>query len=138
MRALETALYGLLAGNTALTTSLGATAVYNGAVPPGTARPYVMFFNAGGGRENVYKDSMMENQVYLVKGVADAISVAAAIDALLDTALHHKEGSLSVTDKTTLWIARENEAHMVEAAANGDRIFHVGAYYRFRLDVNNS
>lgn len=135
MQALETALYGLLSGNSGLTTTLGATAIYNGAVPPGTARPYVVFFHAGGGRENTFMDSVLENQVYLVKGVADAVSVAAAIDAKLDTALHRCEGSLSVTGRTTLWIGRENEVHMVEAAANGDRIFHVGAYYRFRLDI---
>lgn len=130
MQALETALYSLL------DTAMGSTAVYNSVVPPGTARPYVVFFHAGGGRENVYKDSILENQVYMVKGVADALSTAAAIDAALDTALHRQEGSLSVSEHTTLWIARENEAHVVEAAANGDRIFHVGAYYRFRLDTD--
>lgn len=138
MQALETALYSLLSTNTALTTALGGTAVYNSVVPPGTARPYIVFFHAGGGRENVFKDSLMENHVYMVKAVADALSTAAALDGTLDTLLHRNEGSLSVTDHTTLWIARENEAHVVEAAANGDRIFHVGAYYRFRLDVNET
>lgn len=135
MQALETALYGLLSTNAALTTALGGTAIYNSVVPPDVARPYIVFFNAGGGRENVFKDSQMENQVYMVKAVADALSTAAALDGTLDTLLHHNEGSLSVTDHTTLWIARENEAHIVEAAANGDRIFHVGAYYRFWLDT---
>ena len=54
----------------------------------------------------------MENQVYMVKAVADALT-AAALDGTLDTLLHRNEGSLSVTDHTTLWIARENEAHVV-------------------------
>jgi len=134
VKAVETALYGWLSTDSSLTAALGGTAVFNTVVPPGTARPYVVFFNAGGGYANIWHDSPHQNLVYMVKAVADALSAAATIDELLEDRLHHAEGSLSVTGYTTLWLARENESQLVEAAANGDRIYHCGAYYRLRIE----
>jgi len=133
MKAVETALYSLLSGNSALTTALGGSFVYNRVVPQGQARPYVVFFHAGGGPDNVYP-GRLQSDVYMVKAVADSLSQSATLDGLIDAALHHKESGLTVTGYTTLWCVRETEVQMAERADNGDVIWHYGAYYRIRID----
>jgi len=133
VKAVETGLYSLLTGTAALTTALGGSYIYTRVAPQGQARPYVIFFHAGGGPENVYP-GRLQADTYMVKAVADSLSQAATLDGLIDAALHHAEGSLTVTGYETLWLVRENEVQMVETADSGDLIWHYVAYYRVRID----
>ena len=74
------ALQSQLIGDTALISELGGdTAIYYGVAPQKKARPYVIFFNAGGGPENTYP-SDLTSEVYVVKAVADSLSGALAVD----------------------------------------------------------
>jgi len=133
VKAVETAIYNRLSTYTALTTALGGKYIYNHRADKGQARPYVIYFHAGGGPENTHPGGL-ESDSYLVKGVADSLSAAAELDEHIKAALHHQEASLTVTGYTTLWVARENEVQVVEEPKNGDPIFHYGAYYRIRID----
>mgnify|MGYP001427463526 CR=1 FL=1 len=133
MKAVETALYSRLSGYAVLTAALGGARIYNRYAPPGTARPYVVFFHAGGGPENTYPGGL-ESDTYMVKAVADSVSAAATIDEHIKAALHAQESNIAVTGYTTLWVRRTDEAQTVEVAANGDLIWHYGAYYRVRID----
>ena len=130
---LETGLYSMLTGDTAVTAAVGATRVYNTLAPQEGARPYVVFFNSGGGPENVYPGGL-ESLVYVVKAVADDIKTAATIDQKIRAALHGQEGTLSITGYTPLRITRTNEVQMPERLQDGRVVYHYGAFYRFRFD----
>jgi len=130
---LETGLYSLITGDTAVTAAVGATRVYNTLAPQEADRPYVIFFNSGGGPENIYPGDL-ESLVYVVKAVADDRFTAATIDQKLRAALHHKEGTLSVSGYTPLRILRTNSVQMPERMQDGRVVYHTGAYYRFRID----
>jgi hypothetical protein len=130
---LEEGLYSLLTSDTAVIDAIGGTRIYNTLAPQGTARPYVVFYNNGGGPENIYPGKLA-SITYLVKAVADDIATAGAIDRAAYDALHHGEGTLSVTGYTPLRVLRTNEVQMPERLQDGRIVFHYGAYYRFRLD----
>lgn len=121
-----------LIGDTALISELGGdTAIYYGVAPQGTARPYVIFFNAGGGPENLYP-SDLTSEVYVVKAVADSMSGALSVDDKCKSALHKQ--TLTVTGYTNIWTRRENEVSLTEVSDDGTIIRHEGAYYRIRVD----
>ena len=133
MRAIRSALFSQLTSDTALVSELsGETAVYYGLAPQGTARPYVIFFNAGGGPENTYPGGLT-SEVYVVKGVADTLSKALAVDERCKTALHAQ--TLSVTGYTNIWTRREDEVSLTEVSDEGAIIRHEGGYYRIRVDA---
>ena len=132
MKVVDVGLYNKLAGDATLVALLtDGTAIYQGQAPPGTDRPYVMFDWAGGGHENI-NPSELTNFVYAVKGVSDVLETAADIDARVKTVLHNQ--SITVAGYTNFWLARETEVRLIEAAPDGNPIFHYGANYRIRLD----
>ena len=132
MKVVDVGLYNALAGDSTLVALLSSgTPIYQAMAPPDTSRPYVIFFFAGGGTENV-NPSDLTNFVYAVKGVADDLETAADIDARIRTVLHKQ--TLSVSGYTNFYTAQENEVRLAEAAPNGNPIYHYGAYYRVRLD----
>lgn len=133
MLEVEQALYSLISGDTAVIDAVGATRIYNTLAPQETVRPYVVFYNNGGGPENIYPGKLT-SVTYLVKAVADDLDTAGTIDQKLHDALHHGEGSLSVSGYTSLRILRESEIRMPERLQDGRLVFHAGAYYRIRLD----
>ena len=125
-------LYSKLIGDTALISELGGdTAIYYGVAPQETARPYVVFFNAGGGPDNTYP-SDLTSEVYVVKVVADNLGGALTVDNACKTALHKQ--TLTVTGYTNIWTRRENELSLTEVSDDGTVIRHEGAYYRIRVD----
>lgn len=130
---LETALYGRLAGGTALTALLAGTAsIYNSLAPPGSAHDLIVFSHQGGGDENL-TPSRMRNVVYLVKGIStQGMPRAGQIDAAIDTLLHNQP--LSVGGWANFWLAREGDVRYSELADDGKRYFHSGGLYRVRLD----
>jgi len=122
-----------LTSDTALISELGGeTAIYYGVAPQGTPRPYVIFFNAGGGPENIYPGDLT-SEVYVVKAVADTMGGALSVDAACKNALHKQ--ALTVTGYTNIWTRRENELSLTEISDDGQRIRHEGAYYRIRVDA---
>lgn len=131
--ALETALYGRLAGGTALTSLLAGTAsIYNSLAPPGSAHDFVVFSHQGGGDENL-TPRRMRNVVYLVKAVSTAgMAKAGQIDAAADALLHNQE--LSVSGWANFWLAREGDVRYSELTEDGKRYFHSGGLYRVRTD----
>ena len=131
MNVLETGLYNKLVGDAALVAELGGSYVYNQHAPQAQARPYVIFFHAGGGHENL-TPSDLQNHVYMVKAVADTREQAGDVDALIITALHN--GALTVNGYTNFWMAREEEVQFAETARDGTMIYHRGGYYRIRID----
>ena len=125
-------LYSKLIGDTALISELGGdTAIYYGVAPQETARPYVVFFNAGGGPDNTCP-SDLTSEVYVVKAVADNLGGALTVDNACKTALHKQ--TLTVTGYTNIWTRRENELSLTEVSDDGTVIKHEGAYYRIRVD----
>jgi len=132
MRAVDAGLYSKLTGDTALVALLSAgTPVFQMEAPPNTDRPYVIFFSAGGGPDNI-TPSDLRSMVYGVKGIANTLTAAANIDARLDTLLHNQ--SITVSGYTNIWLAREIDVSTVEDAPDGNPIYQYGAYYRIRID----
>jgi hypothetical protein len=135
MNALETALYGALAGGTALTALLaGGTAapsVYNQQAPDGAAFDYVVFTLMAGGDENE-TPHRTKNLVYQVRAVSQASPAQAGlIDAQIDAVLHLKP--LTVSGWANIWCAREGDFALTETIDNVN-YYHAGGQYRIRLD----
>jgi hypothetical protein len=126
-------LYSALTSDTALIDELGGeTAVYYGVAPQGTARPYVIFFNAGGGPENTYPGDLTSER-YVIKGVSDTLGKALDVDARCRAAIHKQ--TLTVTGYTNIWTRREAEVSLTEVSDDGTVIRHEGGYYRIRVDA---
>lgn len=133
MNEIEAGLYTALSGDTALLSELGGdTAIYNRHAPQGVSRPYVVFFHAGGGKENI-TPSDLRNHVYMVKAVADESKKAGTINGLVLDALH--DATLTVSGFTNFYTAAEDEVQMTEVTREGDVIYHDGHYYRIRVDA---
>ena len=127
------AIYAELTGDTALISELGgATAVYYNFAPQGTARPFVVFFNAGGGPENIYPGDLRSER-YIIKAVADTLNKALDVDTAIENAIHKKE--LTVAGVTNIWTRRDGEMSMTEVGEEGALIHHEGGYYRIRVDA---
>jgi len=131
VQALETGLYTILSTNSALTTELGGTLIYNKQAPQDPGTKYVVFNWSGGGDENL-TPHRTRNVVYTVQAVASTQADAATVDRLIDAALH--EQTLTVSGWTNFWTAREDDINYVEQDAGGVPIYHVGAIYRIRID----
>ena len=129
--AMGTAIYNTLSTNSALTTELGGTLIYNGQAPQDPGDKFVVFNWAGGGDENL-TPHRTRNVVYTVQAVATTWNDAATVDRLIDAALH--EQTLTVSGWTNFWTAREDDINYIEQDAGGNPIFHVGAQYRIRID----
>lgn len=132
MNALETGLYTALSGNAALITELAnGTAIYNQLAPQDETLPYIVFFWAGGGVENI-NPSDLHNVLYVVKAVDDESKKAGTLQGLIKTALH--DVALTVSGFTNFYTAAESEVNLVEMGREGKPIFHRGHYYRIRVD----
>jgi hypothetical protein len=128
----EVGLYDKLAAASGLTDLLSAaTAIYPDTAPQGTAKPYVVYSYAGGGLENI-NPSELHNTVFIVKGIADSVSVASNVAAQIKTALHLQ--ALTVSGYTNFITLCENEVQLMETSREGALIWHRGWYVRIRLD----
>jgi len=132
MNVIEAGLYSKLAADTALIAELsGETAIYNRHAPQGVSRPYVVFFHAGGGHENL-NPSDLQNHVYMVTGVADESKKAGTVDSLIVSCLHG--ATLTVSGYTNIYMRCEDEVQVTEPTPTGDVIYHCGHYVRVRID----
>ena len=128
---METGLYSKLSGNSALTTALGGTLIYNKIAPQGTTGKYVIFQWQGGGDEND-TPTRSRNPVYAVFGIDTTIEGAAAIDSLIDTAL--RQTTLTVSGWTNYHTVRESDINIVEPNSGETPVFRCGGLYRIMID----
>ena len=128
--ALETALYGALAAGTALTTTLGGTAIYNTLAPRDKALPYVIFSQQAGREDNETPRRTFTGR-YLVKGVANSLLAAGTIADQADALLH--DAALTVTGWTNYRMQRTNTVRYIETTDAGEQVGHAGAVYEIRL-----
>ena len=131
--ALETALYGTLAGGTALTALLagGSASIYNGQPPREGALPWLQFALASGVDENS-TPTASQRYVYLVKGVAASLNTAGLIAEQAHAILQHAH--LAITGSACFWAARETVVRYQEIDPAGHVIGHAGGEYVFRLE----
>jgi len=132
--ALNSAIYGKLAGGTALTALLSGTAIYYLQAPPEAVLDYVVWSYQGGGDENL-TPNRTKNLMVFVRGYSSAgPAKAGSIDAQVDALLHLK--SVSASGWTNFWLARETDVATVEYDAANVPTWMSGAMYRVRLDAN--
>ena len=132
MNAIAVALFGQLSSDSALTTKLGGTKIYDLKIPQGIALPAVRFFYSGGGEENLTPTRSV-NTVYAVIAVSEvSMKQAGEIAALIDTALHGT--TLTIAGWNNFWTMREGLIEYYELGEGGEDRWHCGAYYRCRLD----
>jgi len=132
MNAVEKGIYDALIADTALTTELIAdSAVYNQIAPQGISRPYIVFFNSGGGPAN---DTPSDTRayVYSVVAIADESKAAGTIQGLIEATLHRQ--ALTVAGYTNYMTLCEDEISYVETQADGAPVFHRGNIYRIGID----
>ncbi len=131
--ALNAAIYGRLAGATALTSLLaGTTSVYHLQAPKDASLDYVVFNVQAGGDDNL-TGNRTKNLVVSARGYsAVGPAKSGSIDAQVDAALHMKP--LTITGWGNFWIARETDLELVEFDSSGVPTWMSGALYRVRLD----
>ena len=132
MNAIETGLYSALSGDSALTTKLGGSFIYNQIAPQTQAFPYVVFQHTGGGHMNI-NPSDLQGHLYLVKAVDDDVKVAGQVDDLVKAVLH--QGTLTVSGYTNVQTLRETQVRIAEVLSSGKVVYHAGAYYRILVDA---
>jgi len=130
MNSVATGLYGALAAGTALISTLGGTAIYNGIAPRDAALPYVVFSLASGLEENL-TPTESQRLVYLVKGVATTLLQAGTIADQINTLLHNQ--TLTVSGATNFWTGRESIIAYTEVEPTGATVGHAGGEYLIRI-----
>lgn len=130
MNALDTAIYTALAAGSALTTTLGGTAIYNFLAPRDKALPYVIFSQQAG-REDNETPRRTTTFRYLVKGVASSMLAAGTIADQVDGLLH--DAAMSVTGWTNYRMQRDTTVRYIETTDAGEHVGHAGAVYEIRL-----
>jgi len=132
MNALSSGLYSALTAGTTVTSLLaGTTAIHHGVAPRGSAFPYIVFNQQGGGDSN---DNPRRNKdlVYTVRAVSNASNKSAGvIDAAVDDLLHG--ATLTVSGWSNYWTMREQDIEYIETTPDGQNIWHVGGMYRIRI-----
>lgn len=131
MKVVEIGIMNALRANSALTTKLGGTYIYNSVAPPSQAVPFVIFQWAGGGKENI-TPSDMRDLTYLVKGISDDQKTAAEIDELIEDVLDG--AALTITGYTNIRTWRDTQVQLIEMVSDGSLLFHRGAYYAILID----
>lgn len=135
--AVETALYGKLAGVSGITSLLSANdAIFNQRAEeddPGSpvVLPYIIFQQMSEIDDNK-SPHRAKQLLYLVKGVSGSgFLEAGAIDAAIDAALHGSSLTVSGWSSIVLW--RESSVRFVEDIPAGGSVYHAGGVYRLRI-----
>lgn len=127
------AVYNTLAAGTALTTSLGGTAIYHVRAPTDQAYPYVVYNIQGGGLENI-NPSELGNEVYWIRAYSDISQYTADLIADQIKDLLHKK-TLTIAGYTN--ISTQLESPITNLVTTGDdnkTIYCSGGLYRIRFD----
>jgi len=129
--ALETGLFNALKNDSALTTALGGTLIYNKLAPQGTTGSYAVFQWQGGGDEND-TPTRSRSVLYTVRCIADSQATAATLAGLVDDVLHNQ--TLTISGYSNYWTAKEQDLNLLELTAGADPKYHVGGIYRISYD----
>lgn len=133
MNTLETALYDLLSGTSAITDLLAsATGIYNQKAPRGAAYPLIIFNEQGGPGDENKSPHRSRNLLYTIKAITQTnLSDAGDIDEQIDAVLHLQ--ILIVSGWSNFWLAREGPIRLVETTPEGQEFYHSGGIYRIRI-----
>lgn len=135
MNEVETGLFTLLTGGTALTAVLtdGTAGVYSYMAHRGASGNYVVYNLIGGGAEPTFP-IQFDTLVYSIKGVSHhSMGSAGAVDAEIRSLVHDQEDNLTVASHSVWWSEREDPFRYIEYTPDGGEVFHAGANYRIRL-----
>lgn len=130
MNALEAGIYNALAAGTALTNTLGGTAIYNTLAPRDRALPFVIFSQQAGREDNETPRRTVTSR-YLVKGIATSMLAAGTIADQVDALLH--DTALTVTGWTNYRMRRTTTVRYIETTDAGEQVGHAGAVYEILL-----
>ena len=130
-----TALYGRLAGGTALTTLLGGTAIYHAQAPEGKALPYVIFSWQGGGyghsSPHVDANGVVYIRAYSKVSQAQAGAISEEVFNLLD------RKPLTVTGWSNAQLMAESpHIQFNDTDESGVTTYSCGEEYRILIDKN--
>ena len=133
MNSTDAAIYSKLSSDTALTSLLGGTMIYNYVLPRDAPLPAVVFWHISGVDENE-TPRRSERLIYGVKGVANTFYQAGQLADRIDALLN--QSTLAVTGwGTAFWMARESEIAFVERDPAGRDIGHKGGEYAIRIAI---
>lgn len=130
MNAVGTAIYNTLKNYSALTSTLGGTAIYFNVMPRDKSLPAVIISMAGGSERNETPRRSVD-LVYSVKAIATTAYTAGQIAEQIDAALH--DATLTVSGWGNYWTAREGVYQYLETDPAGHTFGHAGAQYRVRI-----
>lgn len=135
MNAIDRAIYDTLAGNSALVSALGGTAIYQWLAPQNADPPYVVYNKQSGTPAHTFRGVAYEDALYTVRAVTAGPSAAQAgtIATLIDQALADKV--LTIAGHTNIFLRRVSDVDYPEDAS-GVRFSHRGAMYRVLADPN--
>lgn len=125
------ALYGRLAGGTALLDHLAAgTPIYAGVAPPDAQMPFVVYSLVTGEDENLTPRRTVR-QAVLVKVVAESLSEAVDAEREVEALLHDEP--LAPSGWTNYWLRKRGHVLYPEVAEGGKVYWHAGGEYEIRL-----
>ncbi len=130
MNVQNSAMYGKLAGGTALCALVGGTAaprIYYQQAPESATLPYVIFNTQSAVEPNDSPHRVLDS-VWFVRGYSNNALIAGSIDAQVDTLLDGQ--SLTITGWQALWLEREQHLELVENAPSGSAVYMAGGFYR--------
>lgn len=128
--AVETGLFAKLstAAGTALWGAGTAARVYTLQAPQGAADPYVIFFYAGGGDENLNPNGSIDT-LYQVECWSKTLSQARLGFTYINAALHYKV--LTISGMVNFWTAQQGMISTIENVA-GVQWWRCGGEYQIR------
>lgn len=130
MNPVRQAIFGVLNGDATLKALLSTpTAIYHRVVPQNATLPAVVFSRMAGTPEWAFDSSGLQNDVWLVKGVAKGATSSPAedIDARVKALL--TDASFTITGRVLNGIYPELDIDYEEVTA-GEVYHHVGSQYR--------
>lgn len=130
------AIYGKLAGDTALVSLLGTPApgyakpIYYQVAPAGAGFPYVILNKQSGIPSYALKQKAYDTDVWLIKAIdrSDTADVADAIATRLDVLL--TDATISISGKTELYLRREDSDIDYAEISDGVTYRHAGSNFR--------
>lgn len=127
---LNKAIYNHLHGNSALVALLsGASAIYFGQAPTGSALSYVVYSIAGGGDDHLTPTDSVDVR-YIIKGVAKTALAAGAIAGALRTALHEVEPTAD--SPWVIYRCQADNVFIYPENVDREQFWHAGNIYRIR------
>jgi hypothetical protein len=133
MNEINTAIYGVLAGDSTLTGLLATTtSIYHQKAPDGSPLPYVVF-NKQSDTEPNDSNHRIIDFIYQVRAYTKASGKAAGtMDARIQVLLHR--ASLSISNNTLLKINRIGGIEDAFSEPNTDTVYSAGSLFRIRVE----